>query len=251
MQVHRTPRKISIGSASPNYLVGQAVSTAVSPDCKTLLVLTTGYNDDSDPATKSEFVFVFDISSGTPVQKQALPVPNAFCGVAWAPNGMSFYVAGGQDDNVHVFAKTGEAWAESGSPIALKHTAFGVTSIPAGNGLFSLPGFGAAVAPLAAGLAVTDNGVRVVIANLENDSISIVNTQTKGVHELDLRPGRSNAAQSLLYHLPLRSFPVRGDIERGIGGRLRVATQYMVRSLLADHDCGRIQIASSQRRHDR
>jgi YVTN family beta-propeller protein len=181
---------------SPNYLVGQAVSTAVSPDKRTLLVLTSGYNQDSDPATHSEFVFVYNISTGVPAQAQALPVPNAFCGVTWAPDGAAFYVAGGQDDNVHVFKKKGVRWAEAGSPIALKHTAYGVASIPAGNGLFSLPGFGAAVSPLAAGMAVTANGSRLIVANLENDSISVINTATLAVSDLDLRPGRSNPADS-------------------------------------------------------
>src|SRR5215467_12432881 len=59
-------------ASAPNYTVGQAESTAVSPDGKTLLVLTSGYNLNADanghidPATSTEFVFVFDISTGTP-----------------------------------------------------------------------------------------------------------------------------------------------------------------------------------------
>jgi YVTN family beta-propeller protein len=182
--------------SAPKYVVGQAVSTAVSPDRKTLLVLTSGYNDDPEPATKSEFVFVFDIASGKPVQLQALPVPNAFCGVAWGPDGSTFYVAGGQDDDVHIFKKSGETWAEAGSPIALKHTAFGVSSIPAGLGLFALPGFGTAVGPLAAGLATTADGSRLLVANLENDSISVIDAKTQAFTDLDLRPGRSNKAES-------------------------------------------------------
>jgi YVTN family beta-propeller protein len=183
-------------ASSPKYVVGQAESMAVSPDNRTLLVLTSGYNQDSDPATHSEFVFVYNISTGVPVQMQALPVPNAFCGVAWAPDSATFYVAGGQDDNVHVFTQKAYHWAEAGSPISLHHTAFGVASIPAGNGLFSLPGFGAAVGPLAAGMAATANGKRLFVANLENDSISMINTVTRGVSDLDLRPGHGNPAQS-------------------------------------------------------
>jgi YVTN family beta-propeller protein len=182
--------------SAPKYVVGQAESTAVSPDRKTLLVLTSGYNDDPEPATKSEFVFVFDISTGKPVQLQALPVPNAFCGVAWGPDGSTFYVAGGQDDNVHVFKKSDGTWAEAGTPIALKHTAFGVSSIPAGLGLFSLPGFGAAVSPLAAGLATTADGSKLIVANVENDSISVIDTKTQTFTDLDLRPGRSNKADA-------------------------------------------------------
>jgi hypothetical protein len=52
---------------APNYTVGQAETTAVSPDGKALLVPTSGYNLNADakgnidPATTTEFVFVFDI----------------------------------------------------------------------------------------------------------------------------------------------------------------------------------------------
>ena len=198
--------------SSPSYVVGQAETTAVSPDGKTLLVLTSGYNKDSDPATQSEFVFVYNISTGTPVQLQALPIPNAFCGATWAPDGSAFYVAGGQDDNVHIFRKKHGFWGEDGAPIKLNHTAFGSKDIPAGLGLFSLPGFGAAVSPLAAGMAAYADGKRVIVANLENDSISIVNPETRAVFDLDLRPGRSNAAQS---GVPGGEFPfsvaVRGN----------------------------------------
>jgi YVTN family beta-propeller protein len=189
-------------STAPNYTVGQAETTAVSPDGKTLLILTSGYNLNADaqgnidPATTTEFVFVFDISAGTPQQLQALPVPNAFSGVAWAPNGSAFYVAGGQDDNVHTFTRGAGGWAESGTPLALHHTEFGVPQA-AGNGLFSLPTFGAAVSPLAAGVAVTADGHKLIVVNLENDSLSIADLSNgNAVTELDLRPGRSNPANA-------------------------------------------------------
>src|SRR5215468_4993977 len=159
-------------TSEPNYTVGQAESTAVSPDGKTLLILTSGFNLNAnasgtavDPATSTEFVFVFDISSGAPNQLQAIPVPNTFSGIAWAPDGSAFYVAGGQNDNVHTYKRSGGNWAEAGTPVALHHTEFGVPQ-PAGNGLFSLPQFGAAVGPLAAGVAVTADGHKLVVANL-------------------------------------------------------------------------------------
>src|SRR5215813_3746380 len=190
-------------ASAPNYTVGQAVSTAVSPDGKTLLILTSGFNLNAnasgtavDPATSTEFVFVFDISTGAPNQRQAIPVPNTFSGIAWAPDGNAFYVGGGQDDNVHAYAKSGGLWAEKGAPIAFHHTAFGVPQ-PAGNGLFSLPQFGAAVGPLTAGLGITADGRKLIVANLENDSISIVDfNSNNAVTELDLRPGRNDPAQS-------------------------------------------------------
>lgn len=202
----------------PDYTVGEAESAVVSPDGRTLLVLTSGYNLMKDaqgkpePAISTEFIFVFDISSGNPMQLQAIPVPNAFAGIAWAPAGGAFYVAGGKDDNVHTYQQTDGKWKESGEAIALHHTAFGVAQ-RAGNGLYSIEKFGAAVGPLAAGVAVTADGRRLVVANLENDSVSIVEITHETAHgpaggsavtELDLRPGRNDPAQS---GLPGGEFP--------------------------------------------
>ena len=48
----------------PNYVVGQAVATTLSPDGKTLLILTSGYNLNNDasghfdPAGSNEYVFI-------------------------------------------------------------------------------------------------------------------------------------------------------------------------------------------------
>ncbi|MBV9501857.1 MAG: hypothetical protein JO138_21005, partial [Acidobacteriaceae bacterium] len=52
----------------PHYLAGQAMSMAISPDGKTLLVLTSGFNRINGPNGKpipeasNEYVFVYDIS---------------------------------------------------------------------------------------------------------------------------------------------------------------------------------------------
>ena len=190
---------------NPNYVVGQAVTTVTSPDRKTLLVLTSGYNlvnfstkpqpggpnnptpqlGDQNDADSNEYVFVYDISKLLPVKKQVIHVPNTYAGIVFDPTGKYFYVSGGKNDNVHLYAlgQTG-LWAEeAGSPIQLGHTA--------GNGL--------AVQPEAAGIAVTNDGNKLVVANYYNDSISIL-TRTDGTWtktgELDLRPGKINAAQN-------------------------------------------------------
>ena len=184
-------------SANPSYVVGQAVTTAISPDGKTLLVLTSGYNLMADatgntiPELSTEFVFVFDIAHGGAVQKQVIPVPNTFIGLTFSPDGHSFYVTGGKDDNVHTYRLGAGNWAESGTPVDLGHGG-------AGNGLFvNVPGFGSAVNAQSAGVGVTSDGAKLVVANFENDSISIVdvasNTKTG---ELDLRPGKIDPAQA-------------------------------------------------------
>ena len=187
--------------SEPNYLVGQAETTLVSPDGRTMLVLTSGYNlnytpaGTIDPLTTTEFVFVFDISAGRPKQLQALPVPNAFSGIAWAPNSQSFYVGGGQNDNIHTFTLGTGGFAETGTPIPLNDTAYGVPQ-PAGLGLFSIQGLGAATTPLNGGMAVAADGSTLIVAELENDLLNIVNLSTGAVTQQQLRPGKLDPSQA-------------------------------------------------------
>src|SRR5579872_5721818 len=78
---------------APGYIAGQAVTTATSPDGRTLLILTSGYNQLLDsagrviPAESNEYIFVYDISRGRPERQQALPLPNTYMGMAFAPDG--------------------------------------------------------------------------------------------------------------------------------------------------------------------
>ncbi len=186
---------------NPGYTVGQAVSTAVSPDFRTLLVLTSGYNlfnftsgpqaGSANPADSTEWIFVFDITTGKAVQKQAIPVTNTYNGIVWSPLGNEFYVSGGNKDNVHIYDKKGGAWVEAtGSPVALGHSP--TSPVSAG-------GLGIATQPEAAGLAISANGRKLIVANYENDSISTLQKQdglwTKTA-ELDLRPGKDGTGAS-------------------------------------------------------
>jgi YVTN family beta-propeller protein len=182
---------------NPGFIAGQAVTTALSPDGKTLLVLTSGYNlvEDSQghniTSQSQEYVFVYDVTHPAAVLHQVVKVPNTFLGLAFAPNGKSFFVSGGADDNVHIYSLGSQGWSENGEPIALGHGG-------AGNGLFvNVPGFGSAVNAQSAGLAVTSDGARLVVANFENDSISVVDLGTRAkTAELDLRPGKLDPAQA-------------------------------------------------------
>src|SRR6476661_4732704 len=111
----------------PQFTVDHPISTAVSPDGNTLLILTSGYNRNNDakakaiPAQTSEYVFVFNLRGAAPLKQQALRVANAYAGLTWAPNGTQFYVSGGEDDNIHIFAQESGRWAESLPPISLGH----------------------------------------------------------------------------------------------------------------------------------
>jgi len=175
----------------PNHLVSQAIKTAVSPDGNTLLVLTSGYNNLSnsagklDPAASNEYVFVYDISGGNrtkPVQKQVIQIPDTFVGLAFAPNGSTFYVSGGVDDIVYAYGLGNGQWAQSGS-VKLGHAT--------GNGPLGTQG------PSVANLAISQDGTRLVAANIYNDSVSVIGLPGLGVlGELDLRPGIIDPSKS-------------------------------------------------------
>jgi DNA-binding beta-propeller fold protein YncE len=175
----------------PKFIASGATSTAKSPDGKTLLVLVGGFNSLSDkkgntiPKDSNEYIFVYDIAAGKPVRKQIIQVPNSFVGIVFDPTGQNFYVGGGPDDNVHSYSWSGTSWSETGKPIALGHKgiANGVTPTDIG--------------PLTGGVDITQDGSTLLVANLENDSISFIDTKSQTVvSEFDLRPGKIDPAQT-------------------------------------------------------
>jgi YVTN family beta-propeller protein len=170
----------------PGYTVGQAVKTVISPDGNTLLVLTSGYNRLNNPqgaqvaADSNEYVFVFDLTHGSLRQTQVLQVPNTFFGIAFAPSGNRFYVSGGVDDNIHVFAKSAGDWAETGPPVQLSHK----------------HGAGVRQGSMVANMAVTADGKILVVADISDNAVSIVDLGNDSkVGELDLRPGLIGTAR--------------------------------------------------------
>ncbi|MEO6965430.1 MAG: hypothetical protein ABI076_05970 [Acidobacteriaceae bacterium] len=198
----------------PSYTVGQAVKTVLSPDGNTLLVLTSGYNRLNNaqgiryPADSNEYVFVFNVADDKLSQTQVLQVPNTFFGLAFAPDGNRFYVSGGPDDDIHVFDKANDTWSETGTPIQLGHESNVETATPvvstrkhvAGPSPQAAPGHQATVVfrpkPVAAGVAVTANSRILVVADLNNDAISLVDLdRLSKVGELSLRP-RSGKARA-------------------------------------------------------
>ena len=171
----------------PDFTAGQASALALSPDGETLLVLTSGYNRNFGPdgafieALSSEYVFVYDVAGPLPVKRQVLRVPNTFAGIAWHPDGGRFFVTGGVDDNVYDYAADGDGRFDLAATIALGHSA----------------GVGIDVEPEAAGVAVAPDGKRLLVANYQNESVSLIDAATGEVlDEVDLRPGRIDAAES-------------------------------------------------------
>jgi len=175
----------------PNYLAGQAMSTALDPAGKTLLILTSGFNRIKNDQNKNiedasnEYVFVYDVSGETPRKKQILKVPNSFAGLAFAPDGERFYVSGGQDDNLHIFVKDVSGWREDGEAVALGHTQGGLGLVRKKDNLAS------------AGVAVTGDGEYAAVANLYNDSLTVVDLRKRAVaFEVELRPGKVDTSKA-------------------------------------------------------
>ena len=183
-------------SPKGGYVADGAAAIAMSPDSKTLLVLTSGYNvfnradGKRDPKTSQQYVLVYDIAGSAPRRRQTLTIPNAFGGIGWRPDGRAFYVGGGVDDTVQAFARGKTAFLASGKPIPLNHNV----------------GLGADVKPQAAGLAVSPSGKRLLVSNYYNDSVSLIDIGThQVVSELDLRPGKIDPGKA---GVPGGEFPV-------------------------------------------
>ena len=192
---------------SVEWMAGQAVSTAVNPNLKLLAVLTSGFNrvfheafPFFDPLYSNEYVFIYDIGTGTPVFKQAIPIPNAYHGLAWDPviGRNALYVSGGMGDepfgtdpipypanaipngdNVHIITlQPNGLWAPVAElDLGPKNSV--VSGHPAGNGMpvpdnqMASVNSAVYVAPMAAGLAVSNDGQTLVVANYYNDSITV------------------------------------------------------------------------------
>ncbi|HXP97951.1 MAG TPA: phosphoesterase [Telmatospirillum sp.] len=170
---------------NPQFRADHAVAMAQSPDGKTLLLLTSGFNLTYGPAGKiaeqsNEYIFVYDIEGDIPRKRQVLTLPNSFLGLAWAPDGQRFFVSGGIDDRVAVFTRRDASFEPDGA-YALGHKA----------------GVGRGVKPMAAGLAVDPLSRRLLVANYENDSVTLIDlAQRRQLAERDLRPGKIDATQS-------------------------------------------------------
>jgi DNA-binding beta-propeller fold protein YncE len=169
---------------APERRAGYAGAMAASPNGKRLAILTSGFPAYADAAGKlipeasMEYVFLFDITGSKPVQIQVLALPNTFPGLAWSPASDRLFVSGGKDDTVVEFVDDGAHFATSRT-IHLGHkSCLGVEPVPADCG------------PVAGPLAVSPDSKRMLVANIQNDSVSLIDLTTGKVSaEQDLRPG--------------------------------------------------------------
>jgi YVTN family beta-propeller protein len=170
----------------PNFVAGEAVRSQLSPDGTTLAIICAGQNSldkadgTVDTANSTQFIFLYNVAGANkahPVLTQVLQQVNAHVGLVFSPDGHTLYAAGGADDVVYVYGKTGSTWALS-TQIALGHANKGV---------------GLGVRPNASGLGLSADGKTLVVANNYNDSISVIDTATHSVrYEHDLRPFFAN-----------------------------------------------------------
>jgi DNA-binding beta-propeller fold protein YncE len=204
MALHNAVQQdLNPGLASyPNFVAGEAVKAVVSPDGKTLAILTAGMNsliklDNSTPpksiadtSASTQFLFLYDVSGGNktkPALKQVIQQLNAHVGLVWAPNGQTLYAAGGCADAVYAYSINGTNFVPSAT-ISLGHAPGGCVSNATNR-----TGLGLGVEPNVAGLAISADGRTLVAANNYNDSISVIDTMTGTVrYEYDLRPFKTS-----------------------------------------------------------
>jgi len=187
----------------PDFVAGEAVRSQLSPDGTTLAIITAGQNSlyrpdgTVDVPNSTQFIFLYNVAGANkarPVLTNVLRQVNAHVGLVFSPDGNTLYAAGGNDDAVYVYTRSGGAFAAA-APIALGHFA------PGAIGSARNKGVGLGVQPNASGIGISADGSTLVVANNYNDSISVIDTASRLVrYEHDLRPyfasneGRSGVA---------------------------------------------------------
>jgi DNA-binding beta-propeller fold protein YncE len=169
--------------AAPERRIGWAGAVAVSPDGRLMAVLTSGFSPYYDAsgrileAAAKEFLFIYEVADGAPRQLQALPIANTFPSLVWGPGSDRIYVSAGKDDAVLEFARKGGAFQASRT-FSLGHK----------DCLGVRPDM--YCGPVAGGVAVSPDGARLLVANIQNDSVSLIDLERGAVlGEQDLRPG--------------------------------------------------------------
>jgi len=174
----------------PNFVAGEAVKSQLSPDGTTLAIICAGQNSldnaagSLDVANSTQYIFLYNVAGANkakPALTQVIQQTNAHVGLVFSPDGNTLYAAGGNDDAVYVYNKSGGTFIMPGMQIPLGHSHKGV-------GLLG-------VQPNASGLGISADGKTLVVVNNYNDSISVIDTATKTVrYEYDLRPYNTTPA---------------------------------------------------------
>jgi YVTN family beta-propeller protein len=141
-------------AGSQTTLGSLPTASALSPDGKELLVLNAGDSVNS--------VQVVDAATHTVTQTVSyVPPEGVYAGVAFSPDGTHAYASAGGDEKIRVYSVADGRLTE-GSAIQLS------TKNPAGQSVNMYP----------AGLAVTPDGKRLVVADQMADAASVVDLAT-------------------------------------------------------------------------
>jgi YVTN family beta-propeller protein len=109
---------------------------------------------------------LIDTSTGKVTQTLSYPAPAAlYSGLAFSPDGRTLYASGGGNNMVRTYSVNATGLTEKGS-IPLP------TTTPAGG----------TVNPFPAGIAVTPDGARLVVADQLADAVSVIDLDTDAVH---------------------------------------------------------------------
>src|SRR6266567_1058279 len=150
-----TPVGFRVDPAGQQTTLGSLpLASATAPDGRTMLIVNAGDANQS--------VQVVDTATSKVVQTLTYQSPQAvFTGVAYSPDGTHAYVSGGGNNVIRAYGVTGGHLTEA-TPMALP------TKNPSG----------AAVNMYPAGLAVTPEGRRLVVADQLADAASVVDIAT-------------------------------------------------------------------------
>ncbi|HEY1869174.1 MAG TPA: bifunctional YncE family protein/alkaline phosphatase family protein [Candidatus Cybelea sp.] len=249
-----------------------AMSLSLSPDGTTLLVLTSGYNSEysqpdgkpirfpvPDPLTGAtssvtspitQWIFIYRVSADGALQPaQRIAIPDAFVGLAWAPDSHRFYVSGGIDDRVAVYAEQGGTFALDAPEIILGHNTNanaplpnydgGINALTAAGKRYS---DGLGFSAMAASISLSADGRTLAVANLQNDSVSLVDTQSRKVlREVPLyTPGTLPAHGEYPYGVALAT-NAEGAMQSVYASSLRDGEIDVVRSMMGHVTSGRIE----------
>ncbi|MFY9719718.1 MAG: hypothetical protein WAK16_08735, partial [Candidatus Cybelea sp.] len=282
--------------ADGNADASGAMSLALSPDGATLLLLTSGYNYQyyypdgrdirfpvRDPLTGAiskvttdltQWIFVYRVAADGSLQvAQRISIPDAFFGLAWAPDGSRFYVSGGIDDRVAVYARRGDTFEFDAPEILLGHNTNQTAPLPNyDGGILAQTAAGKRAGNLAigfsavsAGLALSADGRTLAVANLQNDSLSLADTQTRKIlREIALyRPDSHQAHGEYPYGVAFWQTPAGaqryyvsslrdGEVDAiQLGGNEPVTSRIALggepNALLLAHDGSKLYVANGDR----
>jgi YVTN family beta-propeller protein len=148
--VHPTGQQVQLGD--------RPLGLAASPDGRTLLVSNDGQSVQS--------LMVIDRQTGTVRQTLRYPAPEAlFVGVAFSPDGKRAFASAGGNNKIRVYNVADQQLSET-APISLPTPA---------------SADGKPTNPYPAGLAVTPDGARLLVANNLTDALAIVDLVSQAV----------------------------------------------------------------------